>query len=111
MMSEDFHKFIDRSTRLTERTLCEMSEANLFVDYTGGFADDDSEGLDGDKSGGGVKLSMNRCFYEEKSTKNRVVTSMDWSTVFPELLLASYDKSFDVVHDSGTISLKTKWET
>lgn len=101
MMSEDFHKFIDRSTRLTERTLCEMSDANLFVDYTGGFADDDSEGLDGDKSGGGVKISMNRCFYDEKSTKNRVVTSLDWSTVFPELLLVSYDKSIDVVHDSG----------
>ena len=28
-----------------------MSEANLFVDYTGAYADDDSEGLDGDKSG------------------------------------------------------------
>jgi dynein intermediate chain len=101
MMSEDFHKFIDRSTRLTERTLCEMTEANLFVDYTGGYTDEDNEGLDGDKSGGGVKLSMNRCFYDEKSTKNRVVTSMDWSTVFPELLLVSYDKSIDVVHDSG----------
>jgi hypothetical protein len=34
-----------------ERALCEMSEANLFVDYTGAYADDDSEGLDGDKSG------------------------------------------------------------
>jgi len=35
MMSEDFHKFFDRSTRLVERALSEMTDANLFVDYTG----------------------------------------------------------------------------
>ena len=51
IVSEDFQRFFDRSTRLVERALCEMSEANLFVDYTGAYADDDSEGLDGDKSG------------------------------------------------------------
>ena len=51
ILSEDFQRFFDRSTRLVERALCEMSDANLFVDYTGGYGDDDSEGLDGDKSG------------------------------------------------------------
>ena len=51
MLSEDFQRFFDRSTRLVERALCEMADANLFVDYTGGYGDDDSEGLDGDKSG------------------------------------------------------------
>jgi hypothetical protein len=50
----------------------------LFVDYTGAFNDDDHEGLDGDKSSGGVKLSLNRCFHDERWTKNRVITSMDW---------------------------------
>ena len=51
IMSEDFQRFFDRSTRLVERALCEMADANLFVDYTGGYGDDDNEGLDGDKSG------------------------------------------------------------
>ena len=51
ILSEDFQRFFDRSTRLVERALCEMSDANLFVDYTGGYGDDDSEELDGDKSG------------------------------------------------------------
>lgn len=106
MMSDDFQKFFDRSTRLVERALCEISEANLFVDYTGGYGDEDSEGLDGDKSGAGVKLSLNRCFSDERWTKNRVITSMDWSTVFPELLLASYDKNADSAHDPGTYCRK-----
>ena len=51
MMSEDFQRFFDRSTRVVERALCEMADANLFVDYTGGYGDDDNEGLDGDKFG------------------------------------------------------------
>ena len=38
MMSEDFHKFFDRTTRLMERAMCEDHQS-LFVDYTGGFED------------------------------------------------------------------------
>ncbi len=34
MMSEDFHRFFDRTTRLVERALYE--DINVFVDYTGG---------------------------------------------------------------------------
>ena len=109
MMSEDFHKFFDRSTRLVERALCEMSDGNLFVDYTGGYGDDDHEGLDGDKSNGGNKLSLNRCFYDERWTKNRVITSMDWSTTFPELLVTSYDKNSESAHDPDGMCLV--WNT
>ena len=105
MMSEDFHKFFDRSTRLVERALCEMSDGNLFVDYTGGYGDEDHEGLDGDKLSGGNKLSLNRCFYDERWTKNRVITSMDWSTTFPELLVTSYDKNSESAHDPDGMCL------
>ena len=34
MMSDDFHKFFDRTTRLMERAMCEDHQS-LFVDYTG----------------------------------------------------------------------------
>lgn len=37
-----------------------------------------------------AKLSLNRTFYCDRWSKNRCVTSMDWSTHFPELLCASY---------------------
>ena len=41
MISEDFLKFFDRSSRLVERALCEIADNNLFVDYTGRFGDDE----------------------------------------------------------------------
>ena len=45
----------------------------------------------------------------DRWTKNRVVTSMDWSAVFPELLVASYDKNPDAAHDPDGVCLV--WNT
>ena len=47
--------------------------------------------------------------YYFRWTKNRVVTSMDWSAVFPELLVASYDKNPDAAHDPDGVCLV--WNT
>jgi len=38
----------------------------------------------------GYKIHLNRCFYDERWSRNRCVTCMDWSPQFPELLVASY---------------------
>lgn len=35
-------------------------------------------------------MSLNRVFYCDRWSKNRCVTSFDWSTHFPELMVASY---------------------
>jgi dynein intermediate chain len=102
MMSDDFHKFFDRSSRLVERALYE--DINVFVDYTG--VCEDNEGFE-DKAGANV--TFNRFFYDERWTKNRVITSMDWSTVFPELLVASYDKNPESAADPDGICLV--WNT
>ena len=67
ILSEDFQRFFDRSSRLVERALCEMSEANLFVDYTGAYADDDSEGLDGEKSGQKQTLTLGSDYVRSQS--------------------------------------------
>ena len=48
----------------------------LFISFPGGYDGEGGEGNDGDKAG--MKLSLNRFFYDERWTKNRVVTSMDW---------------------------------
>ena len=74
LMSEDFQRFFDRSTRLVERAIWE--ESDLFVDYTGGYDGENGDGGDADKAG--MRLSVNRSFSDERWTKNRVVTSMDW---------------------------------
>ena len=87
MLSEEFQRFFDRSTRLVERALWE--EPNLFVDYTGGYDGENGDGGDGDKAG--IKLSLNRYFYDERWTKNRVVTSMDWSVRFFVKSISTYN--------------------
>lgn len=107
MMSDEFHKFFDRTTRLMERAMCEDHQS-LFVDYTGGFEDGEA-GLNGEDEKSSTRLSLNRFFHDERWTKNRVVTSMDWSAVFPELLVASYDKNPDAAHDPDGVCLV--WNT
>ena len=48
----------------------------IYFSFSGGYDGEGGEGNDGDKAG--MKLSLNRFFYDERWTKNRVVTSMDW---------------------------------
>jgi len=102
MMSQPFQKFFDRATKIVERALAE--DLNLFVDYTGGY--EDGEALE-DKSGG--KLSLNRFFYDDRWSKNRVITSMDWSTQFPELLCSSYNNNPEAPHEPDGVCLV--WNT
>lgn len=102
MMSVDFHKFFGRATKVVERALAE--DANLFVDYTGAY--DDGEGLE-DKTSG--SLSINRAFYDERWSRNRVITSMDWSTQFPELLACSYNNNPEAPHEPDGVCLV--WNT
>uniref|UniRef100_A0A2R5LH49 Putative cytoplasmic dynein intermediate chain n=1 Tax=Ornithodoros turicata TaxID=34597 RepID=A0A2R5LH49_9ACAR len=97
LLSEDFHMFLDRSARVIERALCESTD--ICVDYTGGMEDQDSD----DKSG--IRLSLNRVFFDDRWSKNRIVTSFDWSTQFPELLVASYNNNVDAPHDPDGVCL------
>ena len=43
----------------------------------------------------GERLKLNREFYDEKWSKNRIISSLDWSTQHPELLLGSYSSNED----------------
>ncbi|KAK2721255.1 cytoplasmic dynein 1 intermediate chain-like isoform X3 [Artemia franciscana] len=92
VLSEEFQRFFDNSTRVVERALSE--NVDIFTDYAGGSESED--GLD-DKSG--YKLSLNRYFCDEKWSKNRCVTCLDWSPQHPELLLAAYHSREDAPHD------------
>ncbi|XP_070537114.1 cytoplasmic dynein 1 intermediate chain 2-like isoform X2 [Ptychodera flava] len=96
--SEDFLKFFDRSSRVIERALCE--DIDIFTDYAGGD-DQDKEG----EMEAGTKLALNRQFYDERWSKHRVVTSMDWSPQYPELLVASYNSNEDAPHEPDGVAL------
>ncbi|XP_071552640.1 cytoplasmic dynein 1 intermediate chain-like isoform X24 [Panulirus ornatus] len=102
MMTEEFHSFFDRTTRIMERALAE--DANIFVDYSHDYEEDGEA-----NENGGVKLSLNRWFFDERWSRNRCITCMDWSPQYPELLVASYNNNEDSPHDPDGVALV--WNT
>ncbi|ESN94691.1 hypothetical protein HELRODRAFT_107931 [Helobdella robusta] len=87
-MSEDFQSFFSRATNIMERALEENVECDLFTDYRGIEDGDDDRRLTE-----GEQVKLNRNFSNERWSKNRTVTSLDWSDQYPELLLASYNNN------------------
>ncbi|KAJ7415421.1 Cytoplasmic dynein 1 intermediate chain 1 [Willisornis vidua] len=96
--SEEFLIFFDRTICVIERALAEDSD--IFFDYSGR----DVEEKDGDVQAG-ANLSFNRQFYDEHWSKHRVVTCMDWSLQYPELMVASYNNNEDAPHEPDGVAL------
>ncbi|XP_037132294.1 cytoplasmic dynein 1 intermediate chain 2-like isoform X3 [Syngnathus acus] len=96
--SEDFLTFFERGSRIVERALCE--QVDVCFDYSGR----DLEDKEGDLQAG-AKLVLNRQFADERWTKNRVVTCLDWSPQYPELLVASYNNNEDSPHEPDGVAL------
>uniref|UniRef100_A0A8B9KIC0 Dynein cytoplasmic 1 intermediate chain 1 n=1 Tax=Astyanax mexicanus TaxID=7994 RepID=A0A8B9KIC0_ASTMX len=96
--SEEFVIFFDRSIRVMERALAE--DSNIFFDYSGR----DLEDKEGDLQGGS-SLSFSRLFYDERWSKHRVITCLDWSPQYPELLVASYNNNEDAPHEPDGVAL------
>ncbi|XP_020855630.1 cytoplasmic dynein 1 intermediate chain 1 isoform X1 [Phascolarctos cinereus] len=96
--SEEFLIFFDRTIRVIERALAEDSD--IFFDYSGR----ELEEKDGDVQAG-ANLSFNRQFYDEHWSKHRVVTCMDWSLQYPELMVASYNSNEDAPHEPDGVAL------
>lgn len=51
------------------------------------------------------RLWLNRSFFCERWSRNRCVTSLDWSPQFPELLAASYNNNNDTPNDPDGVCL------
>uniref|UniRef100_A0A672JFR5 Cytoplasmic dynein 1 intermediate chain 2-like n=1 Tax=Salarias fasciatus TaxID=181472 RepID=A0A672JFR5_SALFA len=97
--SEEFANFFDHSTRIIERALSE--HVDLFFDYSGR----DLEEKEGYEIQAGAKLSLNRQFVDERWSKHRVVTCLDWSPQYPELLVASYNNNEEAPHEPDGVAL------
>ncbi|XP_051567344.1 cytoplasmic dynein 1 intermediate chain 2-like isoform X2 [Myxocyprinus asiaticus] len=96
--SEEFTTFFDHSSRIMERALSE--QVDVFFDYSGrDLQDKEGESQDG------AKLSMNRQFADERWSKHRVVTCLDWSPQYPELLVASYCSNEDAPYEPDGVAL------
>ncbi|XP_031136958.1 cytoplasmic dynein 1 intermediate chain 2-like isoform X3 [Sander lucioperca] len=96
--SEEFLSFFERGSRIVERALAE--HVDVCFDYSGR----DLEDKEGDLQAG-AKLVLNRQFADERWTKNRVVTCLDWSPQYPELLVASYNNNEDAPHEPDGVAL------
>ncbi|KAF2894488.1 hypothetical protein ILUMI_11688 [Ignelater luminosus] len=97
ILSEDFQRFIDRAGKIVERALGES--VDIYTDYAGGAGED---GMD-EKSH--QRISLNRWFYDERWSRNRCVTSLDWCPQYAELLLASYNNNEDSPNDPDGVAL------
>ncbi|XP_052711951.1 cytoplasmic dynein 1 intermediate chain 2-like isoform X16 [Crassostrea angulata] len=98
MMTEEFQTFFNKTTRIVERALDE--EIDIFVDYAGG----ESEDMESDLRAG-ERLKLQRNFFDERWSKHRTVTSLDWSKQHPELLVASYNANEDSPNDPDGVTL------
>ncbi|XP_047670285.1 cytoplasmic dynein 1 intermediate chain 2 isoform X5 [Tachysurus fulvidraco] len=96
--SNDFLTFFDQSSRIVERALSE--QVDVCFDYSGRDLQD-KEG----ETQAGTKLSLNRQFTDERWSKHRVVTCLDWSPQYPELLMASYSSNEEAPHEPDGVVL------
>ncbi|KAI8329292.1 WD40-repeat-containing domain protein [Chlamydoabsidia padenii] len=80
----EFIDFVDNSSKMVERALNEKYD--FMKDYTlGGDIESD------ETSGKRVKYVCE--FWDDRWSKNRSVTDVDWSSKYPELLVSSYNKN------------------
>lgn len=95
LSSSEFQYFFDRASRIIERAIC---ETDVTFDYG------KTEDVEGD-SQNLISISVNREFIDEKWSRHRVVTSLDWSPQYPELLVASYSNNEDAPREPDGAAL------
>lgn len=99
--SEEFIGFVERSTKVLERALDQQLDYDILADYALGGADVDDEdegyGSSGAKKGRRIKEIAQ--FWDERWSKKRMISDLDFSAKFPELVLASYTKNPSAPHD------------
>jgi dynein intermediate chain len=98
--SDDFMDFVERSTKVIERALDQ--EYDVLADYALG----DHQGLDDEEDDFGNSRGKGRRrirevaqFYDERWSKKRMISAINFSPKFPELVLAAYTKNPSAPHD------------
>ncbi|ORX59582.1 WD40 repeat-like protein [Hesseltinella vesiculosa] len=92
----EFIDFVDTSSKLVERALNEKYD--FMKDYTLGVDIESDE-----NSGKRVKYVCE--FWDDRWSKNRSVTDVDWSSKYPELLVSSYNKNPMAPNDPDGVAL------
>ncbi|CAG8949235.1 hypothetical protein HYFRA_00004860 [Hymenoscyphus fraxineus] len=97
--SDEFMDFVERSSKVIERALDQ--EYDILADYalSGGVVGDDDDEVGNTGGKGRRKVKEVAQFYDERWSKKRMVSAIDFSPKFPELVLAAYTKNPSAPHD------------
>eukprot|EP01132_Coremiostelium_polycephalum_P001244 gene1244-1569_t len=95
--SDAFKSFFTRSSRIIERALCLDDSIDILVDYT---QSDDSNSKSSSK-----ELKLIGTLSDERWTKHRSVTDINWSPKHPDLVVTSYSANEAGSHDPDGVVL------
>ncbi|KAF4625864.1 hypothetical protein G7Y89_g12300 [Cudoniella acicularis] len=98
--SDEFMDFVERSSKVIERALDQ--EYDILADYALSGAtgmDDDGDEYGNTRGKGRRRVKEVAQFYDERWSKKRMISDINFSPKFPELLLAAYTKNPSAPHD------------
>lgn len=96
--SDEFMEFVERSTKVIERALDQ--EYDILADYSLSNMHDIDENDELGGSGKGRRLIREVAqFYDERWSKKRMISAVNFSPKFSELVLAAYTKNPSAPHD------------
>ncbi|KAG8674481.1 hypothetical protein FPOAC2_00504 [Fusarium poae] len=98
--SDDFFDFLEKSTKVIERAL-DQETYDILTDYAlqGQDIDDDDEDSGNTGGKGRHRIKEVAQFFDERWSKKRMISGIDFSPKFNELLLASYTKNPTAPHE------------
>ncbi|KAJ6446105.1 dynein intermediate chain [Purpureocillium lavendulum] len=108
--SEEFVDFLDQSTKVIERAI-DQETYDILTDYALHGKDlDDEDEENGNTGGRGIhRIKEVAQFFDERWSKKRMISSIEFSPKFSELLLASYTKNPTAPHEPD--GLVQVWNT
>ncbi|KAH7162959.1 WD40-repeat-containing domain protein [Dactylonectria estremocensis] len=98
--SDEFIDFLDKSTKVIERAL-DQESYDILTDYAlqGQDVDEEDEEVGNSNGRGKRRVKEVTQFFDERWSKKRMISSIDFSPKFSELLLASYTKNPTAPHE------------
>ena len=108
--SDDFVDFLERSTKVIERAF-DQETYDILTDYALQGQDVDDEDEETGNTGGRGKHRIKEVaqFFDDRWSKKRMISGIDFSPKFSELLLASYTKNPTAPHEPD--GLVQVWNT
>lgn len=108
--SEEFVDFLEQSTKVIERAI-DLETYDILTDYALQGKDEEEEDEETGNTGGrgAYRIKEVAQFFDDRWSKKRMISGIDFSPKFSELLLASYTKNPTAPHEPD--GLVQVWNT